>query len=281
MAGLDAVLGWLKGTPAAEAPLALGLEKAPQLSSYPSQADADYARNYGFADNNIHEDYLNNNKARVLGGTQRFNVPTQKGTGRSESREMFIPESADGLKSKDIFGKGVDVDLNKNPELQGDLRNTMMSAALAVNRSPIAAMGFDPSRTVMDTQIKNPSVAGIYSPDRDMAYAANVYPDAVVHESTHRGIQKLREKYPEKVDHILGRMPPEEYVVRWLMNSKAGDPENIAGHTAGLEQRQIGIDNFGNPTYPRTGERNSELLKQLEEVAIQDRLTRSRRSGPQ
>ncbi len=277
MAGIGDVINWLRGTPP-EQPLNLGLQKAPALQNYPTQADADFARNYGFGDNSINEDYLNNNKARVFGEKQTFKVPAKGG--KSETREMFLPMSAAGQERRVLPIKNEVVDLNQQPALQGNLRNVMMQAALAANRSPIAAMGFDPSRVTVDTEIKNPSLGGTYQPRADMAYAAGVMPDAVVHESTHRGFQKLREKYPEQVDRILGKMPNEEYIVRWLMHSKGGDPENT-GLDEDMKQRQIGIDNFGEQLYPMTGQRNRDALNKLEELAIQDRLTRSRRSGPQ
>lgn len=271
MSGLDAVLNWLRGE---KSPPSLGLEQAPALPSYPSQHDADYARNYGFGDNASNEDYLNNNKARILGIQQTFQVPTKRGAA-SESREIFIPASAAGSSGSAIMSpqNSAVVDLNKKPELQGDLRNIMMQAALAANRSPIAAMGFDPSRVIMDTEIKNPNVGGLYRPSADMMYVPAAMHDSIVHESTHRGFQKLREKYPEQVGKLMQRLPDEEMVVRALMASKGGDPEGMGG-AVDAKQRQSGIDLMSTKA-------NAETLRQLEELAIQDRLTRSRRSGPQ
>lgn len=276
MAGLDAVLGWLRG---AQPTPSLGLEKAPPLASYPSQADADYARNYGFGDNNINEDYLNNNKADILGMKQTFKVPVDKKT--SVTRELLIPESGAGKMGKTVTSPdmAMPVDLNANPKIQGNLRNVMMEAALAANRSPIAATGFDPSRVTMDTVIQNPSVGGIYRPDNDRMYVPEATHEGIVHESTHRGIQKLLEKYPE-ASNLMDRLPPEELVVRWLMHSKGGDPEGKAGEID-ARQRQQGINAFNSTLWPSVTKENQEALRQLEELAIKDRLTRSRRSGPQ
>lgn len=278
MAGLTDVLSWLRGPQPAPS---LGMEKAPPLAAYPTQQDADYARNYGFADSGINEDYLNNNRARVLGVPLNMKEPA-KGGKASVSREMFIPLSGVGNDSKTVLSdkSSSDVNLNKDPQLQGDLRNVMMQAALAANRSPIAAMGFDPSRTVIDTVIKNPAIAGWYRPDADRMYATTDDPSAVVHESTHRGFKMLRDKYPEQVDNIMRKMPDEEVVVRWLMNSKGGDPEHGTGNISD-KQRQQGINAFDNKNWPAASTQNQEYLRQLEELAIQDRLTRSRRSGPQ
>ena len=270
---LSTVLNWLRGP---QATPSLGLEAAPALPAYPSSHDADYARNYGFGDNSVNEDYLNNNKARVLGVTQTFQEPTKKGKG-STTREMFLPVSGAGSNGKTLMNdvNSADIDLNKDPRMQGQMRNVMMQAALAANRSPIAAMGFDPSRVVMDTEIKNPNVGGLYRPGEDRMYVPLPLHDSIVHESTHRGLTKLREKYPDQVTAIAGNISPnnEEMVVRWLMNSRAGDPEGFGGK-GDARQRQEAIDMFAN-------KKNQEVVRKLEELAIQDRLTRSRRSGPQ
>lgn len=269
MAGLDTVLNWLRGSPPS-----LGLEQAAALPAYPSQHDADYARNYGFGDNSVHEDYLNNNKANILGVNQSFKEPTKKGKD-SVTREMFVPVSGAGLPTKAVLDpeNSVQIDLNKNPPLQGQLRNTMMQAALAANHSPIAAMGFDPSRTTIDTEIKNPTVAGLYGAKEDQLYVPHATNDAIVHESMHRGMKKLRDAYPDKVMPLLSKLPNEEMVVRALMAAQAGDPEGLSGDID-ARQRKAGISLMDNKA-------NKEVLRQLEELAIQDRLTRSRRSGPQ
>lgn len=267
---LDTVLGWLRGKSANPQ---LGLEQAPPLVAYPNQADADYARHYGFGDNNIHEDYLNNNKAKILGFNAAF--PLSK---NASNKNIFISQSGAAVSDPTDPNNGADVDLNKRPELQGDLRNVMMRAALAANRSPITAMGFDPSKVNMDVEIKKPNIAGLYDGKTDSIYSALRPDDAIAHESTHRGIRKLQEKYPEDVQRIAGKIGPSanEMIVRWLMKSRAGDPEGLAG-PVDAKQRQEAVDMFEN----NPGSHNAEIVRQLEELAIQDRLTRSRRSGPQ
>lgn len=274
MAGLGDVLNWLRGpqpTPS------LGLEKAPPLQSYPSQYDADYARNYGFGDNSTNEDYLNNNKAQILGVNLKLKEPSKKGAVESK---MFVPMSGADVPHNTLTVPTGAVDLNQRPDLQGDVRNMMMQAALAANRSPIAAMGFDPARANVDVAIKNPSLGGLYNPNNDGMYTTKAFPSSILHESTHRGIERLREKYPEQANPILNKLPDEEYVVRWLMQDKGGDPEKGLGDLSD-KQRQVGRDMFANENWPASSGQNRELLNQLEELAIKDRLTRSRRSGPQ
>lgn len=274
----QSIMNWLRGpqpTPS------LGLEQAPALPAYPSQADADHARHFGFADGSINEDFLNNNKARVFGGEMSF-----KGAKPGEpSRKTFVPAVAVtkdqvSLANDPKHSPMLDLNAPQNADIQDDTRNVMMRAALAANRSPIAAMGFDPSRVTMDVLARGASVGGMFNPSKDSIFTSLKPDDSIVHESTHRGIQKLLEKYPEEVSRIAGAISPrtDEMIVRWLMHSKAGDPEGFSG-SADARQRQEAIDMFGaNKPY---GKNNKEIVRQLEELAIQDRLTRSRRSGPQ
>lgn len=272
---LDQVLSWLKGAPPNPQ---LGLETAPPLAQYPTQHDADYARNYGFADNNINESYLNNQKARVLG----LDFPNR--TKNDKNNTLFIPASAAGNDGPTLLSdqNSKEIDLNKDPKLQGNLNNMFMQAALSANRSPIAAVGFDPSKVVVDSLIQKPNILGLYRPDADKMYTAINPQDAVVHESTHRGIQKLRDQYPDKVDPIMKRLPDEEMVVRWLMQSKAGDPEGLIDYAnADKEQRKSAMTLFNPKVYPITAPRNHQDLNQLEELAIEHMKGRGKRAGPQ
>jgi hypothetical protein len=278
---IDQILGWLRGpTPTPS----LGLEKAPPLASYPSQHDADYARNYGFADNSINEDYLNNNKARVLGQTiPELEPATKKQV--AKKRELFLPASGDNSSTTELTDpqNSTVVDLNKGNssngnELQGNLTNVMMRAGLAANRSPITAVGFDPSKVIVDSLIQKPAYAGLYSAKRDTAYSALSPDDAVAHESTHRGIQKLREFYPAKADEILAKLPDGEMIVRWLMKTKAGDPENQPWD---VQQKNEASELFGKPDHWISNARNVKALNDLEELAIYHMKGRGKRAGPQ
>lgn len=264
---LDTVLGWLRGKPTNPS---LGIETAPSLLSYPSHQDADYARNYDFGTNNLHEDYLNNNRSRVLG----YSIPM---TSKKDGGEIFMQTKGTGMTGSDVLDPALskDIDLNQktNTGIQDDLRNVHMRAALAANRSPLAAVGFDPSKVVVDSLIKNPSIAGLYKPNVDKMYTVVDPEDAIVHESTHRGLQKLREQYPDKVNPLMAKMPNEEMVVRWLMKSKAGDPEGKAGDID-AKQRQQSIDLFSDA-------KHQEALNALEEIAIEHMKGRGKRVGPQ
>ena len=81
-----------------------------------------------------------------------------------------------------------------------------------------------------------------------MAGAGND-PSAIVHESMHRGIAKLRQD-PE-VAKLLNNLPSEELLVRYLMATQAGDPEKTGG-TIDQQQRKTALDLLGSGWYSST-----------------------------
>lgn len=289
MAGLDTVLGWLKGTPTAPS---LGMEKAPPLAQYPTNADAEYARKYGHGYGSGNEPFLDNEATRVIGRTVP-EVIFEKGKPKS-GKPLFMPEGTMSLmnslpeRSIDALASAVNA-----PDKTGILRgvdnapvsNIMMRAGLAANRSPIAALGFDPDKVVLDSQSgdKKFTLGGAYLPQpkstTDNMYVNLSQPDGstIVHESTHRGFQKLRDNHPDKVREIFntGVMPSEEMVVRWLMNKNAGDPEGQdATAKLGLQQRQDSVDAFSRRDLATT---RGKALEQLEALAAET--IKNRRPG--
>ncbi len=106
-------------------------------------------------------------------------------------------------------------------------------AALAANRSAIATLGYDPSRAAVDTEMKKGNIGGAYSPSKDAIYAGAEDPSSIVHESIHRGLQKIRQD-PE-VKKEISRIP-EEMIVRFLMAKVMGDPEKEGGTIDKLER---------------------------------------------
>lgn len=282
---LDQVLGWLRGTPPPTPDL--GLAKAPPMTSYPSNYDADYARNYGFGDNNEHEEYLNNQKIRVLGST-----PTSKGTKRAT--QAFKMENGTGHSTEDLTDPKYSevINLNNTPSINGVSNNLMMRAALAVNRSPIAAVGFDPSKVItnplLDRRMTN--LGGQFDPATDYMYSTVWPDDSIVHESTHRGIQKLFDAHPDQTKEILSRLPgsgaPDdtETIVRWLMKTKAAnkEEESIKSYRPDYVHPQIehAKKMFDNPGFV-SSELYRKALNDLEELAIQHMKGRGKRAGPQ
>jgi len=259
---LQTVLGWLRG----EQPQKSHVTFAPALSSYPSDNDAENARQYGFGYGTGNEPYLNNERARVIGSYFPSHVPNNSG------KKIFLSDSALGMKAVDAAGLGntapmIDVNDRGNSFTQAMLRNTIMKAGLASNRSPIASVGFDPSKVALDTMIGvvgQPVLRGVYAPGTDSMYSI-VPHDAITHESTHRGLQQLRKAYPEAMGTLESGLPSnEELTVRYLMRTRAGDPEASGGPTD-KEQRDQGTAAYNLPF--GIGEQRQKDLNQIEGLA--------------
>lgn len=282
---LGSLLGWLKGEPA-QTPVKETL--APPLAAYPSNDDADYARRYGFSQNNIQQNYLDNQQAKVLGtnvnledAAKKYGIPLTKGMKEmAKNQPSFVPTGGAGM-SLDMAASAAEdpkvsqvLDLSKNPHVAPDVNNIAMRAALAANRIPVAAVGFDPSRVALDTQSgTGVNIAGAYSPLKDAIYQNSAYPSTMVHESIHRGLEQLRRAHPQEMGKLDTQLPDEEYTVRWLMQNQAGNPESNRGGAA-AKQIKTANDLFGDKYY-------DPALNQLNELAINEMKNKSRRSGPQ
>lgn len=259
---LQQVLGWLRGDPPGT-----NVTLAPVLSSYPSNEDADNAKKYGFGYGTGNEPYLNDERARIIGSHFPSHMPDHK------DQKIFLPNSAIGMKASDAGHLGntapmIDLNAAGNGTTKELLHNTMMKAALASNRSPVASAGFDPSRVALDTMIGafgSPSLRGVYTPNTDSMYS--IAPeDAITHESTHRGLQQLRNAYPEAMGTLESTLPSnEEMTVRYLMQSRAGDPEANGG-PIDKKQRAQAVENFNLP-FGDLGTQRQKALSQIEDLA--------------
>jgi hypothetical protein len=195
---------------------------APPLAGYPTPEDALEARKYDFGYGTGNEPYTQGNVARVAG--------VQRG-------KNFIPMSAEGMSTGEATALALDDSGSRNLDLRtpdtspvGDtLGTTLAQAALAANRVPVANLGYDPSRAVFDVRMGEGNIAGAYSPAKDSMYVSTGAPDpsAIVHESVHRGLNKLRQD--PALAELFKKLPSEELVVRYLMATQAGDPEKGGG----------------------------------------------------
>lgn len=268
MSFLDRLVAALSGGTAQEqTPVTL----APPLSQYPTKEDADFARRNAFSYGTPMEAYTEGNVARLLGGE----VPA-----RGAEQKKFLLGSAQGMNVADAAEAGTNsrstnVDLQRlgNSDLRDKMKNYYMQGALAANRSPIGALGFDPSRTAVDTMMQNPTVGGVYSPKSDSMYAATNVPSAIVHESVHRGINILR-KNPDLAE-TFQKLPDEEYLVRYIMAKQAGDPEGRGGD---IDKRQhdFGIYAMEKSLASDTYQRSLQTL----ERAAQEAIATKRPRGP-
>lgn len=277
---LDSVMSWLRGEPKATQET---VNLAPPLSQYPGTTDADYARKYGFDYGSGNEPYLDNEQARLLGSNQ----PIGKLMGsKSKSREsMFVPGYAmnyvnrafgDSMLTDPRTSVNVNLKDKANSDLRGIMDNTYMRAALAANRSPLAGVGYDPNHFNVDAVSPPLTDAGLYRPSTDQGFTTVAPDDSLVHESTHRGIQKMREAYPAETAGILKQLPEEELIVRYLMKHQAGNPEEPTGHvmeslmgakSMDLQQQQDAERAFTGPL----GADRQKALNDLQELAIRYR----------
>lgn len=170
---------------------------APPLGTYPTKDDARFARDSGFG--------YGENWQGVLDVVRALS-------------DAGAPISADGMYLDDVPS------IPTTPVVDDD---SVMRAALAANRSPLAALGFDPRKASVDVVSKGMNVEGFYDPKKDFIfYSRNSASDpegsALTHEATHRGIKMLQDS-PNAVDWPNGSS--EEIVVRQLMKANTGDPE--------------------------------------------------------
>jgi hypothetical protein len=251
--------------------------KAPALEHYPTDADAKTAIDNQFGYGKGNEDYIRGEHAQVLGMTDK------KGN--------FSPLSRADIGSDATFSgmadQNVDMTKFKNIDTLNKVNTTMTRAALAVNRNPVAAMGFDPRRTILDIATGQANLAGSYNavarregggvtPQSDDVPVDKIWsnlPDSradeassVVHESIHRGIEKIR--LSREGDTLLKSMGvadrgsnAEEMLTRYMMVKYAGDPEgHIASKTEDIKQRQQGLD-FVEKLNPGMAEKVDRLME--------------------
>lgn len=148
------------------------------------------------------------------------------------------------------------------PQLQA-----LYAAWLAAQRSPLAALGFDPSRAVVADKGPTMTIAGTYTPSSDRIYADLRVSPALTHENTHRGMQQLRQS---GVDAPSGG--DEERAVRALMLRNYGDVESQYG-SAGAKQVDTARAFMKDRQF-------SEALDRYEQAAAEEYQRRNRKMGP-
>ncbi len=201
------------------------------LKEYPSAQDAAFAQKYGQGYGTNAEPYIQEKQAQILGNIEYFRGEG----GRAKDRGLEYP-----------LGRGVEVKNVKNNTLEGlmdftsqnalkvyaspdineSLNKAYSRAALVVDRIPVAKLGFDPSRIVVDitTPKDRLNFYGGYDRKADIIYMGVNSPETMVHESIHRGFKILEENNPD-IKKLMRQFPVEEYYVRYLMHKFAGNPE--------------------------------------------------------
>jgi hypothetical protein len=188
-----------------------------RLTHYPDQNDIANARQSDFSYGSGNEAFSSGRTANLLGipATDRY------------VDELTAPSAARGAPG--------------TPQTA----DAYEAAQLAINRSPIAALGYDPRRINLDTASgPNTTVIGAYSRENDASYSNAAYPSNLVHESVHRGLERLRQANivpPE----LWAKLPKdEEKTTRYIMALHMGDPEKGRG-PAGDADRARALRVFG------------------------------------
>lgn len=138
----------------------------------------------------------------------------------------------------------------------------LYQAWLAAQSSPVAAVGFDPRKFITAppsvTAGKQLTLGGSYSPDSDEVFSTGQFDSTLVHESIHRGIQKLKEAglLPASANKVK-----EELLTRALMNRYYGPIEKGRGETAD-KQVDDAVKAYAKPEY-------AKILDEVEAAAQQ------------
>jgi hypothetical protein len=198
--------------------------------AYPSHTDAFGAAKAQNWYGSEFESYMNNEVAKVLGELKT------EGKGRKEISYFLPTQIQDALMATDISpeeaAKQIPETLAKmkDPRFQeqaGEFYNKFARAALAVGRSSIATLGFNPKDTILANEKNQAEVAGFFNPVGKKAYVGmdNPHGSTIVHESMHRGFKEIK-KDPE-IQALFDRLGVrEEIAVRALMYGKMGNVES-------------------------------------------------------
>ena len=154
-----------------------------------------------------------------------------------------------------------------------EMADRLYSAWLAAQSSPTAAVGYDPRQFVTApptvTQGRQLSLGGTYTPSTDQIMSTGQHDSTLVHESIHRGVQKLRD---------AGMMPTnakqysEELLTRALMQKYFGGVERGRGE-AGDEQVAAGKQLL-------EGKVGSSVLNEIESASAKLYASARPRGGP-
>jgi hypothetical protein len=152
-------------------------------------------------------------------------------------------------------------------------RNRILNNWQAAQKSPVAALGFDPRVTVHSPNTgEKLTLAGSYNPTNDTLWYHRAHEDAVVHESMHRGIELLRKanELPETFkDYVASHSNGEEYVVRAMKEKYFGDIEKTLEGVDGNAQVEEAKWRMAHPMYQgKNGEGDfNTMITDLEHAA--------------
>lgn len=174
----------------------------------------------------------------------------------------------------------------KREAMTPDTREQLQQAYMATMHSPVAYMGFNPRMTATTDTRKNSTtsgLSGLYHHPSTIRWWDQADPSALVHESTHAGLDVLRSS--GELGKILGQYGlndnprVDEYLVRALMRKNFGDVEVI-----GAANKLGPMYNYKNDSQIQAGRDYNKdrmpLLKALEGAAQKHNEARQLKRGP-
>ncbi len=212
-------------------------------TQYPTDEDVESARKHDYSYGQSWAPEFNNQSIKLLTGD-----PDDK-----------------NLKGETFGGLPLQNLMEHRPDLP--IKNNHAKAALAMQNSALASLGYDPNHTFVDvgTDPKNYRIGawGGYTPSTDQIYSNAFRPSNIVHESTHRGIEKLKNSpfWKPEFGHL-----DNEMIVRHLMATKMGNPEATDSGEAGVKQRKQANYYFNESPF---GDARKTMLGQIEDAAAQ------------
>jgi hypothetical protein len=218
----------------------------PEGSTYPTDDQAKFARKFDFAYGKDFAKFLTGDKVNTF-------------------REGVI-----GQKLEELLQRKNLVEADLLPNQKERMANFFTKAAIAIQKMPIAAVGFDPNQIGVGFENGHLNVGGAYHTRNDVTYSSSQLSSNVVHEAVHRGLNILENSDPE-LKKLVRALPDDELAVRYLMHKQGGDPEGKLG-TVDKAQRLAGIDLYKNGAY-------NKIFEALD-YAAQQMLKKRRPGGP-
>lgn len=200
---------------------------------FPTNEDLSFARKSGVFYGRD-EAFLNGDRARIYGSVEKTTVPPPKGAKKGAKPtvlESFRAEATPDGKLSSIMESLTDprktsIQPVEDPQLRDDLGR----AALAAGRTALSTLGYRPRRTTLDTKSGPSNLGGAYNPESDEGLILTQgNPSTPTHEAIHRGIDRVRKARP---DLFKDFEPDEETMVRQIMRTKMGNPEQGKGSIA-------------------------------------------------
>lgn len=176
---------------------------APKPTGFPGAEDLTIARKYDQAYGDPSAPFLNEGGA-VINKTDYDGAIAMSETGKAPNNRLSIDKGTS---------------------------DTIGTAWVAAQRSPIMALGFDPRKMTVTDPVKGDpglTVAGYYLPEQDQLWIDGKHQTTFVHESIHRSMEILKKegKMPKAPD---GLWASEETLTRAFMYKHFGPAEKGKG----------------------------------------------------